>query len=29
MNDLSRAAVIRGEEHWTTKDGDVKLFMFK
>jgi pimeloyl-ACP methyl ester carboxylesterase len=29
MNDLSRAAVIRGEEHWTTKDGDVKLFMFE
>jgi pimeloyl-ACP methyl ester carboxylesterase len=29
MNDLSRAAVIRGEEHWTTKDGNVKLFMFE
>ena len=29
MNDLSRAAVIRGEEHWTTKDGNAKLFMFE
>ena len=29
MNDLSRAAIIRGEEHWTTKDGNVKLFMFE
>ena len=33
MNDASRAAsqaaVIRGEEHWTSKDGTVKLFMFE
>jgi pimeloyl-ACP methyl ester carboxylesterase len=33
MNDASRAAsqaaAIRGEEHWTSKDGTVKLFMFE
>jgi pimeloyl-ACP methyl ester carboxylesterase len=29
MNDVSRAAAIRGEEHWTSKDGNVKLFMFE
>ena len=22
-------APIKGEEHWTTKDGGVKLFMFE
>jgi pimeloyl-ACP methyl ester carboxylesterase len=31
MNDMSTtpAAPIKGEEHWTTKPGDVKLFMFE
>ncbi len=31
MNDMSKptAAVIKGEEHWTTKDGEVKLFMWE
>ena len=29
MNDVNRAAAIRGEEHWTGKDGHVKLFMFE
>ena len=29
MNDATRAAAIRGDEHWTSKDGDVKLFMFE
>ncbi|MGN6748821.1 MAG: alpha/beta hydrolase [Xanthobacteraceae bacterium] len=29
MNDVTRATAIRGEEHWTTKDGGVKLFMFE
>src|SRR6516162_10450389 len=29
MNDVSPAAAIRGQEHWTSKDGDVKLFMFE
>src|SRR5690242_7604895 len=29
MNDVAAAAAIRGEEHWTTKDGNVKLFMFE
>ncbi|MBO0717433.1 MAG: alpha/beta fold hydrolase [Rhizobiales bacterium] len=29
MNDATAAAAIRGEEHWTSKDGDVKLFMFE
>jgi len=29
MNDVSCAAAIRGEEHWTSKDGNVKLFMFE
>ena len=28
MNDVDRPA-IRGEEHWTSKDGNVKLFMFE
>ncbi|HET7491736.1 MAG TPA: alpha/beta hydrolase [Bradyrhizobium sp.] len=29
MNDVSHAAAIRGQEHWTGKDGNVKLFMFE
>jgi pimeloyl-ACP methyl ester carboxylesterase len=29
MNDATPAAAIRGEEHWTAKDGNVKLFMFE
>src|SRR5512136_499041 len=29
MNDVSHAAAIRGQEHWTAKDGNVKLFMFE
>ena len=29
MNDVSPAAAIRGQDHWTSKDGDVKLFMFE
>ena len=29
MNDVTRAAPIRGQEHWTSKDGNVKLFMFE
>src|SRR3984957_934422 len=31
MNDMTTvsAAAIKGEEHWTTKDGNVKLFMFE
>src|SRR5271157_1972677 len=29
MNDATRTAAIRGEEHWTSKDGNVKLFMFE
>src|SRR6516164_4126529 len=29
MNDVSPAAAIRGQENWTSKDGDVKLFMFE
>src|SRR5499425_2689228 len=29
MNDVTRAAAIRGDEHWTSKDGDVKLFLFE
>ena len=29
MNDATRAAAIRGDEHWTSKDGDAKLFMFE
>jgi len=28
MNEVSKPPVT-GEEHWTTKDGDVKLFMFE
>jgi pimeloyl-ACP methyl ester carboxylesterase len=29
MNDVAAATAIRGEEHWTTRDGSVKLFMFE
>jgi pimeloyl-ACP methyl ester carboxylesterase len=31
MDDMTRPAegAIRGEEHWTAKDGDVKLFLFE
>src|SRR5690242_12650326 len=29
MNDVSPAAAIRGQDHWTRKDGEVKLFMFE
>jgi pimeloyl-ACP methyl ester carboxylesterase len=30
MNDMTaRTAAIKGEDHWTTKDGNVKLFMFE
>jgi pimeloyl-ACP methyl ester carboxylesterase len=29
MDDVTRAAAIRGEEHWTSKHGNVKLFMFE
>ena len=29
MNDATAAAAIRGEQHWTSKDGNVKLFMFE
>ena len=31
MNDMSStpAAAVKAEEHWTTKDGDVKLFLFE
>ena len=31
MNEMTTisAAAIKGEEHWTTKDGGVKLFMFE
>jgi pimeloyl-ACP methyl ester carboxylesterase len=31
MNELTKSsfAAIKGEEHWTTKDGDVKLFLFE
>jgi pimeloyl-ACP methyl ester carboxylesterase len=30
MNEMSTpAAAIKGEEHWTTKPGDVKLFLFE
>ena len=30
MNEMSKPqAVIKGEDHWTTKDGGVKLFMFE
>jgi pimeloyl-ACP methyl ester carboxylesterase len=25
----NRSAAIKGEDHWTTRDGDVKLFMFE
>jgi pimeloyl-ACP methyl ester carboxylesterase len=28
MNEMSMPASIKGEEHWTTKDGGVKLFMW-
>jgi hypothetical protein len=29
MNDVSKATAVKGEEHWTTKDGNVKLFLFE
>jgi pimeloyl-ACP methyl ester carboxylesterase len=31
MNEMTKppAAAMKGEEHWTTKDGGVKLFMFE
>ena len=29
MNEMSMPAAIKGEEHWTSKDGGVKLFLFE
>jgi len=29
MNDVTKPVAIRGQEHWTSKDGNVKLFMFE
>src|SRR5574339_26784 len=30
MNEMSKpAAAVKGEDHWTTKDGGVKLFLFE
>ena len=30
MNEMSKpAAAIKGEDHWTTRDGGVKLFLFE
>jgi pimeloyl-ACP methyl ester carboxylesterase len=29
MNDLANAAAVTGEDHWTTKDGGVRLFLFE
>src|SRR6202140_1747176 len=29
MNEMSKPVAIKGEEHWTTKDGGVKLFLFE
>jgi pimeloyl-ACP methyl ester carboxylesterase len=29
MNDTTASAAIRAEDHWTTKAGDVKLFLFE
>ena len=30
MNEMSKPApAIKGEDHWTTKDGGVKLFLFE
>src|SRR5215470_3714548 len=29
MNDVTKPMAIRGQEHWTSKDGNVKLFMFE
>jgi pimeloyl-ACP methyl ester carboxylesterase len=29
MNDVSKAMAVKGEEHWTTKDGNVTLFLFE
>jgi pimeloyl-ACP methyl ester carboxylesterase len=29
MNDVSKAAAVNGEEHWITRDGTVKLFLFE
>jgi len=28
MNDVSKPTAIRGEEHWTAKDSNVKLFLY-
>ncbi len=29
MNDMSQPKSVIGTEHWATKDGDVKLFLFE
>ena len=29
MNEMSMPAAVKGEEHWTNKDGGVKLFLFE
>jgi len=29
MNEMSKPVAIKGEEHWTTKDGGVKLFLWE
>ena len=30
MNEMTKPALaIKGEEHWTSKDGGVKLFLFE
>ena len=30
MNEMSKpTAAIKGQDHWTTKDGGVKLFLFE
>ena len=29
MDDVTKTTAIKGEEHWTTKPGDVKLFLFE
>src|ERR1019366_2800142 len=29
MNEMTKPAAIKGEEHWTVKDGGVKLFLFE
>ena len=28
MNDVSKPTAIRGDEHWTAKDSNVKLFLY-